>query len=153
MALELSTKSISFFKVVSPEDPAFDKDHEKHNWDAYEKDCDLSHLVVKEGQQPTVFLCDFNLPARITAKIKNAMMGKKDDDGKASLSYGEWAYTCVQYALKNIENAKLEVKKDGTGRCMPEVMDQLERWGMIDEIFKHYVNQTSSPLKAEAKNS
>lgn len=151
--LELSPQTIGFFKVVSPNDPAFDKENKAHKWDEYKKDGDLAHLVLKEGQAATIFLCDFNLPAQVTRKIKDAMMGRKDQDGKPAVAYGEWSHTCVEYALKSIENCKLELKRDGTGKLMPNVMTQLERWGMIDEIFSHYIRVTNEPEKAAAKNS
>ena len=152
MALELSPKGPQLFKIVSPDDPALDKDHPDYDWDGYKKDCDLSKLILKKDSQPTVFICDFNLPAKIASKIKNAMVGGSDDDGKPKISLGDWQHTCVQYALKEIQQSALELKRDGNKRLLPDVMDQLERWGMIEEIFNHYLEKKIGSGRGDVKN-
>ena len=160
--LEISTGSrpLSNLKIVCKQDPALDwgdetEENKGTDWDEYEKELDPGKLVLKPGMQTTDFICNFKLPAIIAAEVKNSMISGSDKDGKPKVGLGSWSYTCVQYALKGIQNGpkNFVLKHDGNKRVMANCMDQVHDWGMIDQIFQHYIRLTSGDeVRSEAKN-
>jgi hypothetical protein len=108
---------------------------------------------------PTVFICNFDTTGREAAKIKNALISGVDDDKNAKITMGDWQYQVVRTCLKEIENPPgvddvIKFKKDGRGYVLESTMDQLEKVGIIQEIFGHYTTLTKEDeaVRDNAKN-
>lgn len=157
MAIRLEQKrSLACIEVISRADDAVD--HEKSNWDAYAASGDRKHLVFLPDQEPTVFICNFELSGKEGAAIKNAMVGGSDDDGKPAVALGSWSYRVVKMTLKAIQNpaglppeAGMTFRKDDRGYAHDELMTQLERFGIVGEIFSMYTALTASDARKAAK--
>ena len=158
MAIVLSdVKKLSIVKIISKSDSALDLD--RSDWEAYESDLIANEhkLVFKTDQEPTVFVCKFDLSGKEAAIAKDAMIGGVDEDKQVKLSYGKWAYTVVRMVLKEIKNPAgvsdtIELKKDSKGYVDEYTMSLLEQAGVVSEIFNHYVSLTQTDVKGEAKN-
>jgi len=160
MAVKLSQKrNLSTVRIISKIDDAVDDNGT--DWELYNEDpiSNESAIKFKEGKKPTYFICNFDFTGKEAASTKDAMM-KIDEEKNPSVAYGRWAYKVAQIALKDIDNPsdvpemdKLKVKKDGgTGYVMDSVMTDLERLGVVSEIFQHYLTLTQTPDRKNAKN-
>ena len=161
MAVKMSQKrNLSSVRLISKIDDAVDE--EKSDWDEYSKDPITNESAIKfiEGKKPTYFVCNFDFSGKQSASVKDAMV-KIDEEKNPSVAYGRWGYKVAQIALKDIENPpdvpemdKIRIKKDGgTGYVMESVMTDLERLGVVAEIFQHYLTLSQTPEKKNAKNS
>ena len=159
MALKKQNKRpINAIEVISKDDGAVDL--EQSNWEEYAKTGDRSHLVFVEGEQPTIFLCNFKLKGKEARSIKNNMIGGKDDDGNPKISLGDWSYRVVKQTLKDIINPadsnpmeSFVFKKDADGYVHDDLLAELDSLGMVDAIFGMYTSLTSGGARDNAKNS
>lgn len=152
-------KRLNAVRIISRIDDAVDA--EGTDWEAYDKDLDEKHIKLLPGKTPTVFLCNFELKAKEAANIKNNMQTVEVDAGenKIKMTMGSWAYQVVRLTLKDIQNPdsvpaenQLVMKREGAGYPMDETMTMLERLGVVQEIFNHYLTQTQAIKKAASKN-
>ena len=159
MALILSQKKkFNCVRIISKQDSALDL--AASDWDKYQENPieNEASLKFKEGQQPTIFICNFDLSGIDAAEIKDAMIKGIDEESKQlKLAYGRWAYMVVKLTLKEIQNPTgikdvIELKKDSHGHVDGYTMSMLEQFGMVQEIFSHFISLTHSDVKAEAKN-
>lgn len=148
---------LNAIEVISEHDDAVDR--EKSDMRAYRESGDRKHLVFVEGKQPTVFLCNFELKGMEAAGIKNSMLGGKDDEGQPAVAFGTWTFKVVKYALKDIQNPadvpdsdKLVYRKDDKGYTHDELISELERLGIVNEIFGMYTALALGGARANAKN-
>lgn len=159
MALIISNRRpLNCVTIISRQDSAVDSD--ATDWNAYDADPigNASAIKLKPGQEPTKFICNFDLSGKESAQIKDAMVKNMDEESRRpNLAYGKWSYTAVRLTLKDIQNPPntdgvVEFKKDGTGYVMDSVMSVLERAGVVQEIFNHYLTLTQGEAKDNAKN-
>jgi len=151
-------RSLNAVRLISRNDDAVDQ--EQSDWDKYDEDpiANADAIVIKDGAEPTYFLCNFDITGKESSLVKDAMIkGFDKEDQSVKLSYGKWAYTVVRLTLKGIQNPPgvdgvIEYKKDGTGYAMDSVLSVLERHGVMGEIFNHYVALTQSDASQNAKN-
>lgn len=144
-------------RLISRADSAVDQD--MSDWDSYAANPVANEHVLrfKPGCQPTILLCNFEVSGKEAAAIKDAMMAGLDSDNNAKVSYGRWAYTVVKTVLKAIENPPgerdvIELKKDSKGYASDQTLTELERLGILTEIFTHYITLTQSDVRDHAKN-
>lgn len=149
---------LTAIELVSKNDDALDL--EKSDWEQYQKTGDLNHLKFVEGKVPTYFICNFDFKRSEAESVKNSMIGGKDDNGDAKVALGSWSFRIAQLALKDIKNPedlpedeKILYKKDRQGYAHENVILQLERMGVVNEIFSLYSALVlSNEVKANAKN-
>jgi hypothetical protein len=159
MAITINQKrKFNSVRVYSEYDPAID--HESSDWEAYKADpvTNLSAIKMKANETATAFICNFDLDGDQVAKVKDAMIKGLDEERNLQLSYGKWANQIVRMTLRGIENPKgvedvIEFKKDGRGWADARTIGALEKVGVVQEIFNHYINLTQNPVRAEIKNS
>lgn len=152
MAIVLLERRLNSIRYVSRIDTAIDK--EASDREEYEQDPikNADKLVFKEGQQPTIFVLNFETNAKEAEAIKNARTKKVGNDG-VEMSMGSWAATVCKIVLKDIINppgiAGIKMKKDGRGYVADATMDILERLNIVDEIWSLYLSMTNDLQKEE----
>lgn len=159
MAIKRQAKTnLNSLAIISKHDESVDLD--KSNWDEYQKKLDPAHLVFKEGMQPTRFLCNFELKGKEAVTIKNAIFGGSDEDGKPLVTMGTWSYRVVKLTLKDIQNPEdlplheqVTMRKDDRGLAHDDLIGELDRYGIVDEIFGHYSRLILTSGKEQGKNS
>jgi len=151
-------RKLNAVRIISKKDSAVD---EESNWEKYDEDPirNASEIKIKTGQEPTVFICNFETTGREAAKIKNALISGVDDDKNAKITMGDWQYQVVRTCLKAIQNPPnvpdvIDFKKDGNGYVDERTMTMLEKVGIVQEIFGHYTTLTKDEedVRANAKN-
>lgn len=151
-------KSLNAVRLFSRKDDAID--HEATDWKAYDEDPLREDLIkMKEGKEPTVFLCNFDFKGKDSAKVKDAVFGAMDKDAKSpKVNYSGWAYEVVRHGLKDIQNPSgvkdtIKLKKDSGIYVSPETMTLLDSVGIVSEIFKHWMTlKTDGEEEDNAKN-
>jgi len=152
-------RKLNAVRIISRKDSAIDQS--ATDWESYDEDPvkNAKAITVNKGQEPTVFICNFDTSGKEGAKIKNALISGVDDDKNARITMGDWQYTVVRICLKGIENPPgvadtIEFKKDGNNYVSERTMDMLERVGLVAEIFGHYTTLTKEDedVKVNAKN-
>lgn len=159
MALVELTRKINAIRYISKRDGAVD--HDASDWDRYLEDPmkNSDALVIKDGQEPTIFILNFEWNGRDAKYVKDNQTSGFDDDRKPKMSMGSWAYAAAKVSLKGIENPAdirpyVEFKKEGSGKVMDSVLDKLERIGIIDEIWQLAlaIRGQDEDMKNESKN-
>ena len=147
MAIELSERRLNSIRYISKIDAAIDEEASER--EEYEKDPikNADKLVMKEGQEPTVFVLNFEVNAKEAKSIKDSR-AKGFSDDTVQMSMGDWAYTVCKIVLKGIVNPPgtkgVVFKKDGRGYVADSTMDQLEKFNLVDEIWALYVAMTNA---------
>lgn len=143
--------------IISKKDSAVD--HEATDWDAYAEDCikNASALVLKEGEEATRFICNFEFSGKEEALVKNYTMGGRDEEGGLKPTLGSWGYGVTRLSLKGIENPPgingIKLKLDSGKYPNPDTMTKLQRFGIVDEILAHYISLTQGDkIKGQEKN-
>ena len=156
MALLSSSKKLSGIRYVCRADSAIDE--EKSDRERYESD-PMKHadsLVYKDGQEPTVFILNFNLKIHEYSEIKNASISGVDRKSDAKLTMGSWAETVAKFCLKGIENPPdvsnplVKFKRDGRGYVSDEVLSILAPTGVIEEIWQLYLTSREPQTEEQA---
>lgn len=149
-------KRLNCVQIISRIDDAVDNDNS--DWDLYDKDPieNASALKFLAGKQPTNFICNFELEAKDDARIKDAMFGGIDEDKNPKPAYGGWSLAVVKYTLKGIENPPgitepIIFKGDAKGHVSDETLNTLQKAGIIQEIFNHYLNLTNFAVGKNTK--
>lgn len=160
MAMTMDTvKSAGEVKIICRRDSALDVTDEEY--DAYiDAGGDEAKLKFKPDSEPTRFLLDLNLRGKDAARIKNAMIGGRDDDGKPKMTMGDWQHAVVKRVLKGIENPasvpmekQIRFTKDSQGQASDELMGWCERVGLVNNIFALYSSLVlSDGVRDNAKN-
>lgn len=130
---------------------------EDADYDAYLKDLDEKHL--KLTGEPSRFVLNLELKSGEGQRVKNAMLGGRDDDGDPKLTYGSWSFSVAKVALKDIKNppdfpleTSFVMKKDGAGNVHDDLLARLDRFGIVQDIFSVYTQWVLTPARANAKN-
>jgi len=150
-------KKLNAVHIISSKDSAVDED--ASDWELYSADPikNLDAVKYKAGQEATHFICNFEQSGKEMATIKDAMLKGFDDDRNPQLSYGNGAYTVARFTLKDIQNPPnvadtIVFKKEGRGYVADSVLTVLDRLGVVQEIFQHWVKLTQDDTEPEAKN-
>lgn len=151
-----SIKRINCVRMISKIDDAID--HVNSDWDLYDEDLIQNEDALKflPDKIPTIFICNFELDAKTNAKIQDAMFAGIDDERNPRPAYGGWALAVAKYTLKGIENPAgvsdpIRFKVDSKGFASDEVLNTLQKAGIIQEIFTHFIKLTSTGVNANAK--
>jgi len=158
MAIKLSqVKRLNSVHIISKRDDAVDE--EQTEWDRYDEDPvnNLDAIKYHAEKEATKFICNFEQTGKEVASIKDAMIKGFDDDKNPMVAYGKWAYTVARMTLKDIQNPPnvgdvIIFKKDGKGYVTDEILTKLERLGIVQEIFQHWIHLTQDDSKPQAKN-
>lgn len=139
-------------KVIAFNDSAIEGTS-REDYDEYLKNLDESWLTFVEGGLPTRFVMRKVLPYKLSLKLKNAQVALKDGELTPQLSFMNEE---VRLALVDIENPAVppeyekfltRFKKHGDGGASDEVMEKLETFGVISDLYQ--ARQLNSP---KAKN-
>jgi len=157
MALKRSKRNLASLELVSVNDGAIDT--EASDIDEYKKTGDLKHLKFLPNEQPTKFLCNFEVSAKQAAAIKNGMIAGRDEQGDPQVTLGTWAHRVVKHTLKAITNPegltpeeRFDFKTDEHKLVHDDVIALLDRQGVVDEIFGFYTKLALGGAKENAKN-
>jgi hypothetical protein len=150
-------KTMNAFRMISRSDPAVDV--EASDWERYDKNPMVNDdaIVLKDKEHPTIFLLNFEVNGKERAAIDDAMVAAQNNDGSYVPSYGNWPYAIAKYTLKAIENPEgtvdgFELKKDGRGYPRDEVIRDLQKLGIVSEIFMHWLEYIKAKPGDESKN-
>lgn len=155
MAIKVDTsKNLNAVEIICRHDDAVD--NEQSDWDAYDADPvrNIDKLTMKSGEEPTRFICNFDVTAKQMATIRDAAVSGQDEDKNIKMSFGKWQYEVVRHTLKTIKNPEglpngIIMKKDGRGGVDERTMTLLEKCGVIPEIFKHFNAQVMAGNEAQ----
>ena len=138
-------KRLGTFRFVHPKDPAIDPssdlDGYRESWD-FDATCKL-----RDGEAPTYFHVNFDLPYRKVLEIENAVVsaGAK---GRLNVTVASQVHQAVKAFLTDIENpadAKeegLQFKSHG-GLAADEVISDLHTLGLIDDLYQFWSDRKS----------
>lgn len=151
------SRPLNAVEVVSELDDSIDM--EASDWEGYKATGDMAKLKFVAGKQPTIFLCNFDLKGKEGAQIKNAMIDGQDDEGKPKIALGSWSFKVAKYVLKDIKNpadvpagSQLVFKKDQHGYAHDDVIAELDKVGIVNELFAMYSTLVLGGARAHAKN-
>lgn len=130
---------------------------EDADYQAYLKDLDETHLKLQG--EPSRFLLNLEFKSKEGERVKNAMLGGKDEDGEPKVAYGSWSFLVAKIVLKDIQNppdVPLEhafvMRKDDKGNVHDDLLARLDRHGIVQDIFNLYTHWVLAPARAKAKN-
>jgi len=151
------TKKLNAIRFISKMDSALDL--EASDYDKYLEDPVQNEPLLKfvEGQTPTIFVLNFELTGKEQAQLQDHMFSGVDEEKNPKFSLGKWGYNVVKTCLKDIQNPLNEsqvirIKKDAKGYVDDEVMTQLQKFGLVSEIFNLYFALTQNDARANSKN-
>ena len=151
-------RNLNAVKLISRNDGAVDL--ELSDFALYDKDpiTNESYLKLLDGKSPTIFLCNFEVTGKDGAAIQDSMIGGVDDEKNPKMTMGKWAYEITRRCLKDIQNPVgetdvIKLSRDSKGYVSDETMTELQRYGIVNEIFNHYFTLTQSEVKSNSKNS
>lgn len=128
-------------KVIASKDASI-SDTSKDDYQDYLRSLDESKLTFKEGGTPTRFVMRKIIPYKQNLKLKNQQVSMKDGVLQPQVSYVNEE---VRMALIDIENPEvpkehqkhlLVFKKDGDGGASTSVMEKLEAFDVISDLFQ-----------------
>jgi hypothetical protein len=105
--------------------------------DAYQeylKTLDETILGLKPEIQPTRFCLKRTLPYAAAQRVRNQQLGYKDGDVEVRLGF---ILEEVRASLIDIKNpgAGLEYKKDGDGGASKTLVEKLDAYGIVQELY------------------
>jgi len=152
-----AAKKLNALRFISKLDASLDLD--TCDYEAYLQDPNVneSNLKFKDGLLPTIFVLNFELSGKEQALLQDNMFGGVDDEQNPKLTMGKWAYNVTKFCLKDIQNPPnetdvIKIKKDSKGHVADEVMTELQKYGIVSEIFSLYFSLTQNNLRANSKN-
>lgn len=158
MAFKTTTKKkLNAIRFISKMDSALDL--ETCDYEEYLKDPTQNEHLLKfvEGQTPTIFILNFELSGKEQALLQDSMFSGVDEDHNMKFSMGKWGYNVVKHCLKDIQNPPnekdvIKLKKDSKGYVDEFTMTELQKFGLVGEIFTLYVSLTQTEAKTNSKN-
>jgi hypothetical protein len=151
------TKKLNAVRFISKSDSALDL--ENCNYDEYMEDPNAKEATLKflEGQAPTIFILNFELSGKEHAMLQDNMFGGVDEDKQPKITMGKWGYNAVKACLKDIQNPPNEtqvirLKKDSKGYVSDETMTELQKFGLVNELFNLYFSLTQTDIRSNSKN-
>jgi hypothetical protein len=159
MALVERSRKLNAIRYVCKADGAVDE--AASDRDLYDSD-PMKHadaLIFKKGQEPTVFILNFEISGREDALIKDVRIKGVDEDKNPIVAMGSWARKVAKFTIKGIENPPgvkplVEFKKDGRGYIADHVLDKLGPVGVVEEVWQLFLalRENAEEEKAEVKN-
>lgn len=150
-------KKMNAFRMISRHDPAVDA--KASDWERYDKDpiANEDAIVLVGNEKATVFLLNFEVSAKERASIDDAMVSANGSDNGYTPSYGAWPYAVTKYTLKEIQSPEgvsdgIELKKDGRGYPRDDAIADLQKLGIVNEIFMHWLEFIKTKPGTESKN-
>lgn len=128
-------------KVIAFKDVAI-AGTEREAYDSYMKSLDESELDFVEGGSPTRFVMRKIIPYKQSLKLKNATVAMKDGVLTPQVAYVNEE---VRLALVDIENPEvpkthekhlLKFKKDGDGGAAHSIMESLDAFGVVMDLYQ-----------------
>jgi len=157
MALKKAVK-IGLVNFIHPDDAAIDVSVDSSgvpasNIELYKEDWDFDkHCVLKEGVEPTIFKLNFNIPYKKAQALKNSTLGGDGKKEEFGFKLGNFSFQTVKTVLAEIVNPEgtpldemFILKKDKDALVSKESMEELERCGLVDDIFSFYNTVKSDP--------
>lgn len=152
-----NTKKLNALRFISKLDASLDLDacdYESYLLDPNTKE---STLVFKDGLLPTIFVLNFELSGKEQAMLQDNMFGGVDEEQNPKLTMGKWAYNVTKFCLKDIQNPPneadvIKIKKDSKGYVSDDVMTELQKYGIVSEIFTLYFALTQNSVRSNSKN-
>lgn len=138
-------------KVITSKDAAIEGTT-KEEYSEYLLTLDESKLSLVEGGCPTRFVMRKIIPYKQSLKLKNQQVSMKDGVLQPQVAYVNEE---VRMALIDIENPPvpkeyekhlLEFKKDGDGGASQGVMEKLEAFEVVGDLFQ--ARQNNAPKSA-----
>lgn len=160
MALTMDApRDLSSVPLICRRDDAIDVSDEEYE-EYLAAGADETKLKFAEGKEPTRFLLDLDLKGKDAAKIKNSMIGGRDDEGKPKMALGDWQFAVVKRVLKGIQNPAsvplekaIQFKKDAQGLAADDLVARLDRFGVVNNVFSLYSTLIlNDGARVEAKN-
>jgi len=150
----IKTETLGIIEFISPRDDAIDIDlneetgEPKSNIEKYKDTWDFEkYCQLKPGKQPTKFKLNFALSNKRQMIIDNASLGgdgKKDEFG---FKLGNHKYWTVKVLLVGIENpvdipanSKLIFRIGKDGYVHDDLMEELRKFGLVEEIYSFYLS-------------
>lgn len=159
MAIRIEQKkNLNAVEFISGDDDAIDV--ENSDIEEYMKTGDVTKLKFLADKQPTIFMLNFEFKGNEAMRVKDSVMSGRDSEGKPALTLGTWAFKIAKLSLKGIKNpddlpegSRLVFKKDEKGYAHDDLITQLDKFGIVDEIFKFYSSLTATAPRLQTKNS
>lgn len=131
MAFGLSSEG-EVIEVICSKDEAVTCDLEQYQ--EYLKTLDETILGLKPDVQPTRFCLKRTLPYAAAQRVRNQQLGYKDGDVEVRLGF---ILEEVRASLVDIKNpgAGLEYKKDGDGGASKTLVEKLDAFGIVQELY------------------
>lgn len=154
-------KSIGIVDFIHPLDGAINTDINKDTGkkfsdvDEYKSTWDFeSHCVLRKDVQPTVFKLNFEVDHKSFVAMKNASLGGFGKDQEAGFQVGSHAAQVVKTILVGIDNPtdfsedeKIIFEKHNNLFVADKVMVELEKLGVVDDIYAFYMTNKDDPEK------
>lgn len=134
-------------KVICFNDSAIEGTSQE-DYDEYLEELDESKLKIVEKGLPTRFVMRKVLPYKLSLKLKNAQVAMKDGTLTPQLSFMNEE---VRLSLIDIENPQVSpqhekhlliFKKHGDGGATDAIMEKLEAFGAISNLYQAKSNNT-----------
>ncbi len=159
MALKVLTTDLSCLRIIVDGDDAVDWENPDTDYDKYRDTMDEANLVFVDGAKPTRFVCNFELPGKDAAALKNAMLSAKDESGQPAFAFGSYSAEITRRCLKGIEQPealtqaeRIHFRTDKDGFVHPETMKTLEKMRVTGAILSWFGTWTGKSNKGQAKN-
>ena len=154
-------KSVGIVDFIHPSDDAINTDMNEDTGkkfsdiDAYKSSWDFeSNCVLREGVQPTVFKINFEVGHKAFIAMKNASLGGFGKGQDAGFQVGSHAAQVVKTILVGIDNPdtmpeeeKIKFEKHNNAYVSDKVMVELEKLGIVDDIYAYYMTNKTDPEK------
>ena len=136
------------YKVIGFSDAAI-INTSREQYDDYLKDLDETKLTIEDGGIPTRFVMRKVIPYKLSLRLKNSQVMMKDGEMQPQLSFMNEE---VRLRLVDIENPPvpkeyeqhlLVHKKDGDGGTSPFIMEKLETFKVITDLYS--ASQNAAP--------
>jgi len=164
MALKKAFK-IGIVNFIHPDDGAIDTGVHPETGElisdieAYKDDWDFEkHCVLKEDVQPTIFKINFNVSYKRLKAMKNSTLGGDGKKEEFGFKLGNLSFQTVRTVLVDILNPPgteladmFVIKRDKDQLVSMETMEELERYGFVDDIFSFYNTVKSDPEMLKKK--
>jgi hypothetical protein len=159
----LKPETLGIVDFISPKDDAIDLELDdatgepKSDLEKYRETWDFdSHCMLKEGHEPTRFKINFALSHKKQVIIDNASLGgdgKKEEFGFKLGKHKSSTVKCVLCGIENPESVppaqRLTFKRDRHGFADDALLEELGRFGILDDIYSFYLThkENTGPLK------
>jgi len=119
-------------EVICSKDSAVKCDMDTYG--KYLESLDESLLEMPEDAAPTRFVLKKTLPFGVVQRIKNQQLGYKDGEVQVQMGFTLEEVRCALVDVKGA-GAGLEFKKEADGYASKTLIEKLESYGIVQELF------------------